>query len=231
LAVANAAGERDDRPDPGSTGLDGLLRSLRALPPPGPGTPGAPPCCTRACAAVVEAVVGGDVGGVVAHGPDAEFAAVLAGRLAVRHLRVVADGAAGRPVPRAWRLLLDPPAAGPVRLALAGVGTLLDHDLTLAVVGACTLLGRGPGPRERAVHGGVATLLGTGLRDLVGRVGDPGERAAAALVDGAAARAAAWSRAEHLWTLRGRPAEADDARDALDREVRAAVAHLLTDRL
>jgi hypothetical protein len=160
--------------------------------------------------------------------PDAEFEQVLARRFAGRYLRVVADGAEGRPVPRVWQLLLDPPPVRPARLALAGVGALLMYDLTIAFVGACTVLGRGPGRHERDVHRRAAALLGACGRELVRGSGDPAERAAAAFLDSPAARDAAWARAEHLWTLRGRPAEAEQERETLDREVRADAVRTLS---
>jgi hypothetical protein len=158
---------------------------------------------------------------------DAEFEAVLVRRLAERHLRTVADHAAGVPVPRVWQLLLDAPPASSARLALAVGRALRDHDLTLAFVGAATVLGRTPGTRERDGHQAVAALLGRCVRELADRTGDAADAAEAARLDDPAARRAAWQRAEHLWTLRGRPAEAEDARRALDREMRAEAARLL----
>jgi Family of unknown function (DUF5995) len=231
LAVAtNAPGERQDRPDRGSSGLDAVLRALRAQCRRGCAAPGATLCCTWVCWAVVGEVRGrGLVPGpddeasalVDLPEPDAEFEAVLVRRFADRYLRVVADRAEGRPVPRVWQLLLDPPPARPARLALAGVAALLAYDLTLAFVGTCTVLGRAPGRRERDAHHRIAALLGTCVRELVRRSGDAADMAAAAQVDSPAARDAAWNRAQHLWTLRGRPAEAEEERVALDREVRA----------
>jgi uncharacterized protein DUF5995 len=240
LAVAtNVTGERQ-HPDPDSAGLDAALHALRALCP----SMCAPSCCTWVCSTAVGDVrrrrrgapgaggVGPDPAGAhpevtALEFPDLEFEAVVVRRLAHRYLKVVADAQAGRPVPRAWRVLVDPPPVPPTRLALAGVGTLLGYDLPLALVGACTVLGRTPSGRERDAHGRVATVLGTCIRELVRRAGDPAETAAAARLDGPAARDAAWRRAEHLWTLRGRPAEAEAERDALDRAVRAAAARLL----
>ena len=243
LAVAtNITGERHDPADPDGNGLDGVLHALRALCP----SVCAPSCCTWACSTVV-----GDVrrrrGAALVdvavlelpdpelpdlefpdlEFPDLEFEAVLVRRLAHRYLKVVADAQARRPVPRTWQLLLEPPPVRPPRLALAGVGTLIDYDLTLALVGACTVLGRTPGSRERDAHARVAEVLGTCLRELMRRTGDAVEQAAAGGLDGPAPRGAAWRRAEHLWTLRGRPAEAEAEAEALDRAVHAHTAHLL----
>jgi Family of unknown function (DUF5995) len=242
LAVAtNVTGERQNPPDGDGAGLDSVLHALRALCP----SVSAPSCCTWVCSAVV-----GDVrrrrrgapGGLAGAGPDLdgsalefsdlefpdlEFEAVLVRRLAHRYLKVVADARAGRAVPRAWQLLFDPPPVSPTRLALAGVGTLLDYDLTVALVGACTVLGRAPSSKERDAHGRVATVLGTCIRELVRRGGDPTEMAAAARLDSATTRDTAWQRAERMWTLRGRPVEAEAERDALDRTVHADATRLL----
>jgi hypothetical protein len=237
--ATNAAGGRQDHPDPGSAGLDGVLRALRAL---GAGpcrTPGAPTCCTWLCSVVVgEVRTAGPSGtGAVASSgagqpgdaePDPEFDEVLVRRLAQRYLRVVADHAAGRPVPEVWDLLLAPPPASAARLALAGVTTLLGYDLVLAVVGTCTVLGRTPGSREHGAHHRVAALLGARGLDLVGHSGGGAEVEAAVALGSPVARAAAWTSAEHLWALRGRPAEAEAARAALDLAVHTSVVDLLT---
>jgi uncharacterized protein DUF5995 len=232
LAVAtNATGERYDRWD-GGGGLDGVLRALRA---PAPLGRTGPPCCTWVCSTVV-----GDVrdrglhagaahaGGAGVEEPDPEFEAVLVRRLAQRYLGVVADAAAGRPVPAVWQLLLDPPPVRPIRLAMAGVGTLLGFDLTLAFVGTCTVLGRTPDGRERDTHHRVAALLGSGAREVVRCLGGVAESALAGALDAPAAWDAAWLRAVRLWTLRGRPAEAEGERRLLDLDLRAAALRTLT---
>jgi hypothetical protein len=213
--------ERHDRPGPVGTGLEGVLDALRALRPAGPAGAGAPVCCTWVCRIVAgEAHDRGRA--APAAEPGQEFETVLVRRLVHRYLRVVTDAAAGRPVARAWELLLDPPPAPPARLALAGVRTLLVYDLTLAFASTCTVLGRTPGPRERAAHARVAARLGACAGELAGRTGGPADVAAAAALDGPARREAARRRAESLWSLRGRPSEAEAERDALDREVHAA---------
>jgi hypothetical protein len=227
LTVASDPGyrgtERYDRP--GGSGLEGVLRALTALHPAVLAGPGAPSSCTWVCRVVVGHVQ--ERRGCAGE-PDLEFEAVLVRRLADRYLRVVADAAAGRPVARSWEPLLALPSASPARIALAGVGTLLHYDLTLAFAGACTVLGRDPGPEERAAHTRVATVLGTCVRELVRRAGGSAETAAAGRLDSPQTRTAALRRAEHLWVLRGCPAEAEEERDALDREVRVDVGRLLT---
>jgi hypothetical protein len=226
-----AVGERQDHPGRAAAGLDGVLRALRAV---GFGpcrTAGAASCGAWLCSAVV-----GEVrdGGTVRYGdpefdsePDPEFDEVVVRRLAHRHLRVVADRAAGLPVPRVWELLLSPPPTRPARLALAGAVTLLGYDLTLAVVGTCTVLGRTPGVRERTGHHRLGALLAAHGLDLVRRAGDPGDVAAAVGLAAPAVLTAAWERAVCLWTLRGRPAEADAERVALDLAVAASPAKVL----
>jgi Family of unknown function (DUF5995) len=229
LAVAmNATGERHDRGD-GGGGLDGVLRALRA---PAPGGHTGPPCCTWVCSTVV-----GDVRDRGLHTgaallgdeePDPEFEAVLVRRLAHRYLGVVADAAAGRPVPAVWQLLLDPPPVRPVRLAVAGVGTLLGFDLTLAFVGTCTVLGRTPDGRECGTHHRVAALLGSCAREVVRCIGGAADPALAGAVDAPAAWDAAWLRAVRLWALRGRPAKAEAERRLLDLDLRAAALRTLS---
>jgi hypothetical protein len=217
LVQTTAVGERHA---PVRVGLDGELRALGALRAGGPGVPAAPVCCTWVCGAV--AVDVHDRGCAPGAEPGLEFETVLVRRLVRRYLGVVADAAAGRPVARTWRLLLDPPPVPVSRRALAGVGALLGYDLTLAFASTCTLLGCDPGPPERAAHGRVAALLGGRARELAGRTGGPADLAAAARLDGPARREAVRRRAECLWTLRGRPTEAEAERDALDQEAHAA---------
>jgi hypothetical protein len=108
------------------------------------------------------------------------------------------------------------------------VGTLLGYDLTLAFASTCTLLGRDPGAPERAAHGRIAALLGGRARELACHTGGPSDVAAAARLDGPGRREAARRRAECLWTLRGRPTEAEAERDALDQEAHAAALRQLT---
>lgn len=231
VAVATrAVEERRNHPGRGAAGLDGVLRALRTPDLGACRTSGAASCGTWLCSAVVTDVRDGGARGAVVSGegePDPEFEQVLVRRLAHRYLRVVADRVAGRPVPQAWGLVLASPTARPARLALAGAATLLGYDLVLAVVGTCTVLGRTPGVRERAGHHRVATLLAAHGLDMVRRSGDPVEVAAAAGLGAPAVLAAAWTRAAHLWTVRGRPAEAEAEQAALDLAVHRSVAEVL----
>jgi hypothetical protein len=226
LEQANAAGEPHDGPPQAGTGLEGVLHAVQALRPGGSGAPRAPACCTWLCEAVVSDV---HERGLAAPGvdPGLEFETVLVRRLAHRYLKVIADAAAARPVAWTWRLLFDPPPASRARRAVAGVGALLGYDLTLAFASTCTVLGREPGSREREAHGRVAAMLGARAGELVRRTGRPADVAVAARLDGPAHREAARRRAECLWTLRGRPSEAEAERDALDRETYFATLRLL----
>jgi Family of unknown function (DUF5995) len=236
LGQANADGEPHDGPPAVETGLEGVLHALQALRPGSSGAPCAPVCCTWVCCTWVCCtwVCGAVVGDVhdrslAAPGadPGLEFETVLVRRFGHRYLKVIADAAAGRPVPRTWQLLLDPPPAPPARRAVAGVGALLGYDLTLAFASTCTVLGRDPGSREREAHDRVAALLGARAGELVRRTGGPADAVAAARLDGPAHREAVRRRAESLWTLRGWPAEAEAERDALDRETHVATLRLL----
>lgn len=219
MVVMDVVGERAGRPD--GTGPDGVLYALRALCP-----RVGPVCCAGACP-----VVRGDARRreppdvADLRFPDLEFEAVVVHRLARRSVRAVADARSGRPAPRVWRFLADAPPAPPPRLALAGAATLLGYDLPLAVVGACTVLGRPPGVRERDAHDRIAATLGDCLRELIRCVDDPDRRPAALRLAGAGD--GAWRRAEHLWRLRGRPTAAEDERDTLDRLMHAEAARLL----
>lgn len=151
---------------------------------------------------------------------EPEFVARLAVELARRYLGVVRADAAGEPVPRSWSVLFDRrrnPGIGPIEFAVAGVNAHVNYDLAQAVVQTCTVLGCQLGPTELADHrsvNGIVARYMSGLQDhfetwlgraLDGAVIDK-------IMDGAGtlgvvlARDAAWRRAEHLWSLRTRPA-------------------------
>jgi hypothetical protein len=160
----------------------------------------------------------GDAGDDRCPEADREFRAVLLEELARRYLRTVRGHARASEVPRVWQIVLgrwEGHTAGPARTALAGAYALVGHDLAPAVVSACTVLGRVPGRAEHAV-----------VQAVVGLIADFAE-GAAACADAATrdharglvllcARGEAWRQAEHLWTVRGRPSEAEKERAALD---------------
>jgi hypothetical protein len=157
------------------------------------------------------------VGGRTGHDPELDAALVV--ELARRYLQVVRDHERGVVLPRVWQVVLDSwgrPGADPRRIALAGVQALVGHDLPAAVVSTCTLLGRTPGPAER----GEVEALVLYLAGLAGEAAR--DTADAATLDDASGlelllnRGEAWRQAEHLWSLRGRPSEAERYRSALD---------------
>ncbi|MCH6169444.1 DUF5995 family protein [Pseudonocardia alaniniphila] len=163
----------------------------------------------RLLTGVVEATV--EAGSTV----DPEFVAVLVTELARRYLRAVSCYARGARVPRAWREVLgrwDPENIDPARITLAGGLTIVGHDLPSAVVSTCTLLGRTPGPAERAAVQMIVGLIADRLRDDAAVVALLGSDGVGVLLS----RHDAWRQAEHLWAVRGRPSEAEEERAAMD---------------
>lgn len=150
-----------------------------------------------------------------------DVAATVTAELARRYLRAVRCWASGAPVARSWQVLFDwwdPAVSSPLRATLAGVATLVGNDLAPAVVTSCTLLGHAPGPVECEAADTIAQALTDIVRDAVavGGEGDPeGAEAAQGLLL-LLARRDPWRLAEHLWTLRGHPAEAEAERTAVD---------------
>ncbi|OLT21733.1 hypothetical protein BJF78_34075 [Pseudonocardia sp. CNS-139] len=151
-------------------------------------------------------------------GPDAEFGCTLVVELARRYLEAVRGHGRGTAVPRVWQVVLDAwtgdvPAG---RIALAGAHALAGLDLPPAVVSTCTLLGRVPGPAER---GDLETVVGllSGLACDSAR-NDPDDATADGVrgLESLLTRGESWRQAEHLWSVRGRPTEAERDRDALD---------------
>lgn len=154
---------------------------------------------------------------------DEDFVATLTVELAKRYLRAVRDHARGAPVGRAWQVLLDRrevPGIPALRFVLAAVNAVVEHDLAVALVSTCTILGRTPGAVEHLdterLVAVVAERLRAGVLVAPGGAppGDPvpDPHALELLVT----RNGAWRRAEHLWTLRGRPAAAAAEREAID---------------
>jgi Family of unknown function (DUF5995) len=160
----------------------------------------------------------GAVGGCGAHDP--EFGSALVVELARRYLQVARDHGRGVAVPRVWQVVLDAwtvrGTAEPERIELAGAHALVGHDLPPAVVSTCTLLGRAPGPAERGDLQTVVVLLAGLARDSARRSTDAATLEDAAGLELLLARGETWRQAEHLWTVRGRPSEAERDREALD---------------
>jgi hypothetical protein len=166
----------------------------------------------RLLAEVVEAAsIDGDLA------PDGEYVTVLVTELAKRYLRAVSCHARGLAVPQAWQEILDrwdPAAADPARITLAAGLTIVGHDLPPAVVSACTLLGRTPGPAERAAVQLIVALIADVLRETAPAL--PGATDAGGGPRLLLSRTDAWRQAEVLWAVRGRPSEAEKERAAMD---------------
>jgi hypothetical protein len=149
---------------------------------------------------------------------EAEFRAALVAELARRYLRAVRAHAKGSGAARVWQVLLSRWEGGtgdPARTALAGAHALVCYDLPPAVVSACTLLGRGPGPVEQAVVQAVTAQIAR-LANEAGAATDASSHDDARGLALLLSRSECWRQAEHLWTLRGRPSEAEKERAALD---------------
>lgn len=154
---------------------------------------------------------------------EPEFLARLDVEFAQRYFSAVRADAAGAPVPRSWSVLFDrrgDRGTGPMEFAVAGVNAHVNYDLAPALVRTCTVLGLELGPSELADHQSINGIFARHMsclrvhfetwlqRELDGTAIDK-------IMDGAGtlsvvlARDAAWRRAEHLWSLRTRPAEYD----------------------
>lgn len=147
---------------------------------------------------------------------DAEFRSALLAELARRYLRAVRAHARGIGAPRVWQIVLSRWECGdgdPARTALAGAHALVCFDLPPAVVSACTLLGRSPGLVEQAVVRAVTDRIARLANDTAADTRSRDDARGLALL---LSRSECWRQAEHLWTLRGRPSEAEKERAALD---------------
>jgi hypothetical protein len=135
------------------------------------------------------------------------------------------------PPPRAWRPLLAArrrPGVLPVQFALAGMNAHINHDLALAVVGACASTGRVP-EQVRDDYDRVNGILASVVRPIRRSFLDAAVVTAGAPLSPAAdavsawsidtARDAAWVHANVLWQLRPLPGLAGGYRDTLDRTV------------
>ncbi|QYN33134.1 hypothetical protein K1T35_32020 [Pseudonocardia sp. DSM 110487] len=148
---------------------------------------------------------------------DTELRAALVAELARRYLRAVRAHARGSGAPRVWQVLLTRWEGGtgdPARTALAGAHALVCFDLPPAVVSACTLLGLSPGPVEQAVVQAVTAQIARLANEAAAT--DSQSRDDASGLALLLSRSECWRQAEHLWTLRGRPSEAEKERAALD---------------
>ena len=156
---------------------------------------------TRAVGARVDAGGFGDPAWLASL--DVHFAGLYFGAV-----RAVLSGRGGEP--ECWRILMDrrqDTGLAPVQFALAGINAHINHDLAAAIVAT------GVAPVHGGPHYRDYTALNDTLDDLVdeakAKLGIPDiahveDYIAAFSVS--AAREAAWTNAEVLWTLRGLPA-------------------------
>ncbi len=153
---------------------------------------------------------------------DGEFRAALLAELARRYLRAVRAQARGSEAPRVWQVVLsrwEGGAGDPARAVLAGAHALVCFDLPPAVVSACTLLGSNPGPVEQTVVQAVTDRIARLANDAAAHdtaATDTRSREDASGLALLLSRSECWRQAEHLWTLRGRPSEAEKERAAMD---------------
>ena len=139
------------------------------------------------------------------------FRDALVVELVRRYLVAVAAHAHGRAAPRVWKAVLDAWASGLAdarRIALAGAHAIVGHDLAPTVVSTCTLLGRHPGPAEREA----VRVLAERVASWVGADAHDDAHGPELVLT----RTDAWRQVELLWTVRGRPSEAERERAALD---------------
>ena len=130
------------------------------------------------------------------------------------------------PAPACWRPLLDlrlHPGIRPVQFALAGMNAHIEHDLPLAVVDTCELLGCSPAELSVDFHriNSVLAQVEDGVREELmpsaeeSAVADPLLHLLSSWsMD--RARDAAWAGAVTLWELRDRPHAYTVAAAALD---------------
>ncbi|WP_214369827.1 DUF5995 family protein [Pseudonocardia sp. H11422] len=168
---------------------------------------------------------------------DPEFAAALDVQLMVRYLRAVRDDALGVAVARSWRVLFERRALSitPLRFALAGVNAQVNYDLAVALVSTCTVLGRSLGAVERQDYVTLTRVIAERLRrharERLGGTPDGAIDDDVAGLVGDVSGDATWRRAEHLWTLRGRPVETEGERACIDWRASMIGRAILTPRL
>lgn len=169
---------------------------------------------------------------------DPLAAATLEARFARRYLDAVDAAARGPRPPACWRPLLQVrrhPGVRPQQFALAGLNAHLGHDLALAVVDTCAVLGYGPDDLEDAFEQ-VGEILGAleeqAREDLAPgpgllRVSDPLTHLLGSW-SLERAREAGWTAARTLWALRGLPDLAGEFAERMDRAAGCAGRMLLT---
>jgi hypothetical protein len=169
---------------------------------------------------------------------DARAAIALDVRFAERYLAAVDAVAEDRRTPACWWPLFQlrhHPGVRPLQFALAGINAHIGHDLALAVVDTCRVLGCEPDDLEDEFDR-VGDLLGM-LEEHIREELMPGPDLLQ-LADPLThllgswslerARDATWSAARALWALRRMPDVAEDLTERLDRAVGFAGRMLLT---
>ncbi|UNO43682.1 hypothetical protein KGS77_04010 [Streptomyces sp. MST-110588] len=167
---------------------------------------------------------------------------VAAGELdalfARRFFGAVDAASAGLRPPACWRPLFQMrrhPGVSPLQFALAGINAHIGHDLALAVVDACRVLGCGPAALEGDFDriGGVLAGMEERIRESlmpgpdVLDIADPLTHLAGCWsLD--RARDGAWAAARVLWGLRGLPEVAEEFAERLDAGVGLVGRCLLT---
>lgn len=164
--------------------------------------------------------------------------AALGAAFAGRYLSAVEAEAEGRVPPACWRELFAArgrPGVRPIQFALAGINAHVGHDLALAVVDTCVLLGVGPDgvARDFGRVGDVLDAVEERVREQLMPGPDPLDRAdpvthLAGVWTLGAARAAAWSAAGLLWRLRDLPGLQAECAAGLDAGVALVNRCLLT---
>ncbi|MFF2194906.1 DUF5995 family protein [Streptomyces sp. NPDC058157] len=172
----------------------------------------------------------------IEHGgfPQPRRAETLSVRFAERYLAAVESERA----PACWRPLLQyrrHPGVRPLQHALAGINAHIGHDLALAVVSTCRVLGCAPAALEADFHRVGDTLVSLEERiredlmpgpDLL-EVADPLTHLLGSW-SLERARAGAWAAARLLWTLRRSPELAEEFEESLDAGVGLVGRCLLT---
>ncbi|GAA4789744.1 MULTISPECIES: DUF5995 family protein [Streptomyces] len=170
--------------------------------------------------------------------PDRRAAGALGVVFAEHYLDVVEAASEGLRPPACWRPLFQfrrHPGVRPVQFALAGINAHIGHDLPLAVVETCRVLGCRPAELEDEFErvGEVLVLLEERVReelmpgpDLL-QIADPLTHLVGTW-SLERARQAAWSAARLLWELRELPELADEFTDRLDSGVGLVGRCLLT---
>ncbi|MCH0564748.1 MULTISPECIES: DUF5995 family protein [unclassified Streptomyces] len=170
--------------------------------------------------------------------PDARAAIALDVRFAERYLTAVDTAGRDHRPPACWRPLLQfrrHPGVRPLQFALAGINAHIGHDLALAVVDACRVLGCAPADLEDEFDrvGDLLLSLEERVRDdlMPGpdllQIADPLTHLLASW-SLERARDAAWAGARALWALRELEDVAAEFTERLDAAVGFAGRMLLT---